>query len=387
MISTTNRVASDRNVSVYVVPEVEPGVLAYPDSSHFIGQFDDTYPVQTPEFENSKVKAPTRDVINRCQGKTPAGEWGFSTECYPQGLGVPPDEKDLLLSLTGLETINVGVDVEYTPAIQKKSVSIWFLIDHTMIFCSGATVGTGALKLDDCPVIWEWGGGFMKMGQTGTDPLTAPVSPADQVIQVTDSNKFAVGGLIVFADDTGVIVDDNAGAGYLIDSVPDFVSIHISTPALIGVAAGGIAAPFNPGGTLNLNALGSRSAIAEIAGVQKAIIDFTFEIKDEPEYLDREKTPSGYPENYAETQREVTGEINLSFKRDESGQFKKSLIGDQSPIKLTIGQEPGYILVIDMPRCLIETPTIEDDEPIVKMMLKYTALATAGEDSYRIIYK
>lgn len=387
MISTTNRIASDSAVGVWVVPETTPGTLAPPSAEHKLAAFDVSYPSQVPEYTNSKEKALTRDVLDRCQGQTPAGEWGFSTYCRPKGVAEQPQEHNLLTGLAGIETVGAS-NVTYSLALQKPSYSIWFLIDHTMIYCQGATVGNCELSLEECSIIYKWGGGFMTMGVVGTDPLDAAVAPGVTVVPVTDSNKFTAGGVIQLADADGNVVDDNGGSGYTITDVNDATYALTITPAIVtGAAADGFIAPFDPGGTVGGNPLETRTAIVTIGGVQKPIVEFTWSVTDEPEYLTREKTPQGFPISYAETQREVGGNLRLVFRRDDADAFRLANEGTEQPMTLTVGTLAGYTLEIPMPRTKLDMPAIEESEPIVESNTEYTALATSGEDSYTVVYR
>jgi len=388
MTAITNSIASDRKITVWVVPETVQGVLAYPLPKHIVAPFDISYPVQVPDYENSKERANSRDVLDRCQGSMPAGEWGFSTYCRPNEAGVVPAEAELLKSLLGKETIVASTSVDYEPAIDKPSVSIWFMVDHTMLFISGATVGKGECAVDDdCQLIWKWSGGFMRMGVTGTQELEHELLAAEDIILTTNTNRYTVGGVICLTDAAGAVVDDNSGAGYEIISIVDGVSITVDQQFFVGAAAGGFIAPLNVGGAVQGLALEQRTATVTIGGVVKKIVGFTFVVTDEPEYLSREKTPSGYPENYAETQREVSGEVGFVFRRDDSEQFKLGIVGADQAIILNVGSTAGYLLEIEMPRCQIEVPSTEDVEPLVEIKRNYTALATVGEDSVKVTYK
>lgn len=387
MISTLNRIASDSAVGVWVVPETVPGQLAYPAAEHKIAAFDVSYPAQVPEYTNSKEKAATRDVLDRCQGALPAGEWGFSTYCRPKGVATPPQESNLVTGLAGVETVG-GANVTYSLALQKPSYSLWFLVDHTMIFCAGATVGTCELSLADCSLVYKWGGGFMIMGSTGTDPLDAAVASGVTVLPVTDSLKYSTGGVVLLADADGNIVDDNSGSGYTITDVDDTTYALTVTPAIVtGAAATGFVAPLDPGGSVGGNPLETRTAVVTLGGVDKSIVEFTWTVKDEPEYLEREKTPQGHPISYAETQREVGGDLRLVFRRDDAGAFRLANEGTEQPMVLTVGDLAGYTLVINMGRVKLDMPAIEEAEPIVETTTSFTALATTGEDSYTMVYQ
>lgn len=387
MISITDRIASDRAVSVWVIPESSPGVLEYPEAEFLIGAFDITYPTQVPEYTNSKEKAQTRDIINRCQGQLPAGEWAFSTYARPAGAGVTPPEKNLLLALAGQAVVDAGVSVTYSLLTQKPSVSIWFLIDHTMMFCKGATVGDMELNLEDCSLTYQWSGGFMAMGVVGTEILSAEATVAAKIIPIVATDKYSIGGQVVLASAAGAVTDDNGGDGYIIDTIQDGVSLTVLTNLLVGQAAAGFVAPFNPGGSLDGSVLETRHSIVKIATVEKPIVEFTFSVADSPEYLDREKTPVGYPISYAEVQREVTGNVNLAFRRDDADEIKKAYEGVEQAIVLTVGNLAGYIVEIAMPRTKSDVPIPTEAEPIVELDIPYTALGISGEDSYSIVYK
>jgi hypothetical protein len=387
MTAILNDIANDRNITVWCVAETTPGILAYPAAADVVAAFDISYPNQVPEYSNSKERAQTRDVLNRCQGQWPAGDWGFSTYCRPAGAGVAPAEAMLLKSLAGTETVTASTSVAYDPALKKPSFSLWFLVDHTMMFCAGATVGTCDLSLAECSLTWTWGGGFMHMGIVGTDELTADAAAAATTLTVTTAEKFNVGGLVSLTDASGAVVDDNAGAGYTISGVDySAETLTISTGLVNGASAGGFVCPFNPGTVLAGLPLETRTAVVRVGTTDKAITDFTWSVKDEPEYLTRERTPSGYPVAYAETQREVSGELKIVFRRDDAPLFQGGISGEPVPLRLTCGETAGYILTIDMGRCEIEIPTPEEAEPLVELTMPYTALATNGEDSYQVTY-
>ncbi len=383
----TNKIANDRDIQVWVVPETVIGTLQQPLAEHFVSAFDITYPKQVPDYENSKERAATRDVLDRCQGAMPAGEWSFSTKCRPTGLGMVPVEHNLIHGLEGLQTVNSGVSVEYEPAMEKPSYSIWFLVDHTMIFCSGATVGGATLNLEDCSLVWQWSGGFMRMGIAGTDDLRAIIAPASAIAPVTDKDKFSIGGVVVLTDSAGVVVDDNSGVGYTVTGISDTVEELSVTPAFtIGAAADGLVRPLDVGGIVDGNPLETRHSTVTIDSVVKPVIGFSFVFSDNPEYLTREKTASGYPESYAEVVREITGEVALAFRRDEAGQFKKAIEGESENITLDCGDLPGYMLKIEIPRASIDVPELNEETPIVEMTINYTALAITGEDSNKVTY-
>lgn len=387
MISTTNRIASDRNITVWIVHETTAGEIAYPVADDIIGAFDITYPTQVPEYENSQEKAQTRDILNRCQGQMPAGEWGFSTYCRPKGPGILPQENMLWYGLAGQGLEVPATDVTYSLTLQKPSFSLWFLIDHTMMFCKGATVGTCELTLEDCSLTFQWSGGFMAMGVTGTEVLSGDAVAATRILPVANTDKYSLGGAVMLTDATGSITDTNGGTGYIIESIQDNTSLTVSTDIVTGQVAGGFVAPFNPGGSLSGSPLETRTATVEIATVQKPVVDFTWTSEDSPEYLDREKTPVGHPISYAEVQREISGEVNLAFRRDDADEIKKAYEGVEQPIVLTVGDTPGFIFELSMPRTKSDVPSPEEAEPIVELTIPYTALGTNGEDSYTVVYK
>lgn len=387
MISITNRIASDRSITVWVVKEDVIGELAYPEDTDIVGAFDITYLTQVPEYENSMEKAQTRDTLNRCQGAMPAGEWGFSTYCRPKGPGLLPQENLLWYGLMGQGIETPADNVTYSLTQQKPSFSIWILVDHTMTYCKGATVGNCELSLEDCSLTFEWSGGFMAMGITGTEVLSADAVAATQILPVANTDKYSLGGLVFLADATGSIVDTNNGAGYIIESIVDNTSLTVSTAIVNGQVAGGFVVPANPGGTLEGSPLETRTAIVTIGTTEKPVVEFTFSAVDEPEYLDREKTPVGHPISYAETQRETTGEVTLAFRRDDADEIKKAYEGVEQPIKLTVGDQAGFIFELDMPRTKSDVPTPDEAEPIVELNIPYTCLGINGEDSYTVIYK
>ena len=226
------------------------------------------------------------------------------------------------------------------------------------------------------------------MGVSGTDPLTAAVTVGTSVATVTNNDKYSLGGVVAFTDAAGLVVDDNGGDGYTITDVSTITEqITVSSVLVVGAPVDGFVIPLDFGGSIEGNPLETRHSTVEIDGIVKPIIGFTFVVADEPEYLTREKTPSGYPESYAEVVREISGEVVLAFRRDEAVQFKKAIEGTTQLIKLLVGNLEGYMIEIPLPRASIDVPVLNEETPIVEMTIKYTAIATTGEDSNKVIYK
>lgn len=382
-----NAIANLNEVQIWVVRETTPGELVYPTADDALLAYDITYPTQSPEFENSQERAKTRDVIDRCQNQMPPGEYSFTVTSRPNGPGNPPAEHVLLESMAGLVTETPGTNVLYEPALKKPAFSLWVLASHTMFFCSGATVGTATLSIENCPLEWEFGGMFMVMGVTGTESLNGVVGAGVQDIPVLNTDKFSVGGKIALQDATGLVVDDNGGAGYTVDSLVEDTSLHITDVTLVGAAADGWVVPFNPGHTTPGTRLESRTAVVSLNGVEKSVAGFTWTTTDEPEYLDRERTPSGYPESYAETRREVSGELQLIFREDDAEFFKQALESKRQPLSITVGEQAGFQFTLAMPSVQMDMPVLSEVDPLLEQAAPYTALAVTGEDSYSVDYK
>jgi len=388
MISTTNRIASDNNISVWVVPEVSPGVLVPPDPDHKVAAFEISYPDQQPEYTNSKEKNGSRDVLDRCQGSWPAGSFGFKTNVRPDGLGVIPAEDQLIFGATCKRTINAGVSVEYDPDLIKPSFSVWMLVDHTMIGMSGATIGKAELSIAECALEWTFEGKFMRMFIAGTDEITQDVASGQNIVFATDVDKYTSGSYIVLADSSGSVVDDNGGAGYEVDVVdPATESFNVFPDFTIGTAAGGFVAPLDVGGTIKGNRLESRTAVMSFDGEDTPVIDFTWTLTDEADYLEKEKTPTGFPISYSEAQRLVEVAFTLAFRRDDASMFVAAVTSGDVPVLLSVGDTDGYKFELSMPRCMVDVPKPEEDAPRVNLTGKITALATNGEDSFKVTYK
>ncbi len=382
-------VAIARKQEIFAVEESTVGTLTFPAATDFILGAGFATLDQQPAFTDSEEVRDTRDVIARFQDRFSAGEWEIPHYARPSGsLGVKPMAAVLYKCLYGTETINGGTSVVYSQSTEKPSFSLWMKKDHTLLWARGCTVSqmdaeltnTGAFKFMSS-------GGFMEMGWVGTDTLTntEPISETD--IVVSDAKRFKAGGKVEFVE-SGV-VKNNSGAGYTISSVTVGTNTVVITPGLEEeITSGSTIRPFLPTGTVVGSPVENRNGgKAVINSVNTDIRSMTMEIVDPVEYLEEEITQTQYPGEYAEGTREITGEISLYFRQQDSKYFYEGQNNSVVPVKMVVGTTAGSIVEINNPQTSIEVPAIEEDDPTVAITMAYKSLGSTGEDSSTLTFK
>ena len=383
-----NYTAIARIQSVFVVEETTKGVLVPPTNTDLVIAAGMASINQQPSFTNSSNVRNSRDVLERFQDKTPPSEWSCPVYVTPSGvLGTPPQESVLLKSLLGKETINAGVSVVYSPALTKPSFSMWLKKDHTVFHHSGCTVGSGKFSLatkDGAKL--ELSGQGMKMGWAGTDETAALAAESAVSVVVLDAKKYTEGALIEFVESD--VVKNNSGAGYEVTDVNTTTNtLTIADGLEEEIASGSVVRGWLPDGTETGAPLSSRKGYATIDGVDFPVQSMDCNISDAPKYLDDEITQSGYVEDYAETERNVSGTAKIYFRQDDVGYFHDGLNSVSRELEMVIGDTAGSIVEIAQPNASLSVPSIEEADPTVALSMPYVGLGTDGEDSISITYK
>lgn len=383
-----NYTAIARIQSVFVVEETTKGVLVPPSSTDLVIVAGMASINQQPSFTNSSNVRNSRDILERFQDKTPPGDWSCPVYVTPSGvLGTPPQESVLLKSLLGTETINAGVSVVYTPALTKAAFSMWLRKDHTVFHLSGCTVGSGKFSLatkDGAKI--EMSGQGMQMGWAGTDETASLAAESATTIVVLDAKKYTENAMIEFVESD--VVKNNTDAGYTVTAVDTDTNTLTITPGLEEeIASGSVVQGWLPAGTEVGSPLESRKGYAQIDGSDFPVQSMDCNISDAPKYLDDEITVSGYVEDYAETERSVSGTAKIYFRQDDVGYFYDGLSSASRELDMVIGDTAGSIVEIAQPNASLSVPSIEEADPTVALSMPYVGLGTDGEDSISITYK
>lgn len=108
---------------------------------------------------------------------------------------------------------------------------------------------------------------------------------------------------------------------------------------------------------------------------------------DQVKMLDDEMTTTGYPSDYVESDRGVSGTITTYFRQDDVAQFVDGLAGSDKAVVITFGDTAGSKLEVSMPKCKMQVPKVSTNAPTVNLNVDYTALGTNGEDSIALTFK
>jgi hypothetical protein len=385
-----NNTAIARKQEVFVMEETVRGTLVPPTATGLVIAAGMASINQQPSFTNSSNIRNSRDVLERFQDRTPAGEWSCPVYITPSGAaGTAPQENVLLKSLLGEETLVTSTSATYSPALEKPSFSLWIKKDHTVLSLTGCTVGsasfalatTGGAKLD-------MSGKGMRMGWAGTGATAATLASGGTSVEVDDAKKFTVGMPIEFVESD--VVKNNTNTGYYLTAVNTTSNVISFTgtgdTAEEEIASGSIVRGWLPTGTEVGSPLESRKGVAKIDGASFNVQSMNCSISDDPKYLDDEITTSGYIEDYAETERNVSGTISIYFRQDDLGYFNDGLEDTAKALQMVIGDTAGSIVTISMPTSRLSVPSIKEIDPTLALDIPYIALGDTGEDSISIAY-
>jgi hypothetical protein len=382
-------IAKSRNQIIMLVKETSKGTLVFPSTG---GSAVETIGAgnadinQNPNFNDSDEIRNTRDVLSRFSDARPAGTWTIPTYMRPSGTaGSIPQDDVLYECLFGTKTVNSGTSVVYTQALEKPSLSIWILKDHTLFFASGATVSSMKPNISNQGgVTQEWSGGFMSMGWVGTDALTAGASSSATSVVVSDSKRFVSGGRIYnYTKD-----DDNSGAGY------EITGVNVTTETLTlssGISeawnSADVVKPFLPTRVSVGSPLESNLTTVDIGsdtGKSVQTIDFT--LNDPASYIEDEISTQGYPTAYLEDVRDYSGEINLYLRKGDVKYFYDAYNDISTSVTINFGDTAGSQAALSLPYAAIEVPTLSTNAPAINVAIGVKALGSSGEDSASLTF-
>lgn len=387
MAAPSNIIGSARQQVVFAVKETIRGVLAFPAAAAPLvvpaGYVDLS---QNPSFTNSEEVRNSRDVLAQFQDATPAGSFSLPLYARPDGsAGNVPMGDVIFESLLGAKTVNAGSSVVYGPAMAKPSFSLWCRRGHTVFFAAGAVAESLKLSAKNKGgITFDLGGSFMQLGWAGRDAVKTAAAAAATSVQVYDAKKYTVGAVIWNATKA-----DKGSNGYTITAVNTSTNtLTLST----GIGAGGWAVDdiiegYLPAGTSVGAPLEARKTTLTIGGTSKNLKEVSLSYDDKVKMLDDEITTSGYPADYAENVRGITGSLSSYFRQNDMAQFVDGLAGNEQAIVMVFGDTAGKKLQIDMARCKLQVPKVTANAPTLDVSIDFTALGTNGEDSITLTWK
>jgi len=382
-------IAISRNQVVMLVKETTSGTLVFPVTGGTAVETiaaGDAVMNQMPNFTDSDEISNTRDILNRFSDARPAGTWTIPTYMRPSGTAGSAPQDDLLYeSLFGTKTVNSGVSVVYTQAIEKPSFSIWMQKDHTVFFAKGAVATSMQPSItNQGGVKQEWSGGFMWMGWCGTDALASSASSAATSIVVTDAKRYSVSGRIYnYTED-----DNNSGAGYEITAVNVSTNTLTISPGIsTGWSSADVIKPFLPSRVEVGDPLANSLTTVDIGSdTGKVVQSLDFTLGDPAQYIEDEISTQGYPTAYLETARDYSGKINLYLRKQDVKYFYDAYNDTSVDVDINFGSTAGSQAVLNLPYASIEVPEITVNAPAINMSIGVKALGSSGEDSASLTF-
>jgi hypothetical protein len=385
----TNPIGTAREQAFFFSLESARGSLIAPASNAGLITAGYADMSQNPSFTDSEeIPTNTRGLIDQFQDQTGAGTCTVPFYLRPSGTaGVAPLADGILTSLFGKKTVTSGTKVVYSPAITKPSGSAWFKRGHTLFFSRGGVVDQGKITASNKGAAkLEANLQFMQMGWAGRDGVASAAAAAATQVTVYKAKKYAVGALI-----HNKTKSDHATVGYTVTAV-DVVSNKLTISPGI-VTAGGwevddIIEGWLPTASTSIGRpIESRKTVVTIGGTARTLQSLDLTFADKVVMIVDEMTPSGFPEDYGEDVRKVSGMIKLHFRANDAVAFYDGSNGTEQAISIQFGDTAGYKSRIDMPRCRLQVPKPSTNAPFVDISIDFTALEQDGEDSITLTFE
>jgi hypothetical protein len=325
-IRETSRV---QKTTTAVVPETVKGQIAYPSASHgllTVGR--PTFTAQVGELEDTGWLLGTRTKQPGCTKNFKAEAFGINVYLTRSGTaGTVTNEHNVLEGCWGEATVNAGTDVQYDPAFDRKTYSIWISHEHTMFVLTGAVFTGWTVKVspsDTCKLQLDATGLYARQHVIGSGVLTGSVAAGGTVVSVSAEHaaRFSGMGLVCLETAAGV-VDDNAGAGYQIASVDHTAgTITISSGTGSAFAAGDFIKPFLPEYTPNSSPIDAKQL--EVLADGDAFDVYSITIKG-TENIVYSKQLTLYPERFDEDKNRSVDLTIMGLMIPETAEFYRSI--------------------------------------------------------------
>jgi len=371
---------------VFMMKEVTEGTLVYPTTADCVPVVGGIKATQAPGYSNSPEMQDSRGVSARFQDGLAAGDFTADIVLRPAAAGTAPVAAPLFNSLMGTETVNAGVDVTYSQAKTRPSLSLVYRKGHAVHWVSGAKVADMKLSLGDKkgPAQVQFSGKFLKKITAGDDVVTVIAAELQAAVTVTEAKRYMVGARIYCPANAanGGAADDNAGAGYLVISVDTAQNqLILGTHLAYNWAVGEEVKGFLPAGQTLGTPLEKRHAVVSFGGVEGAVTGFDATLSDAVQPIEDEITSNPYPTESVEGERKVTGSYKVYFRRDRSDELIADNAGTERPIVVTLGLAAGRQMILTMPRVPMEVAQEEENGPTLVLANNFEALETSGNDS------
>jgi hypothetical protein len=331
----------------------------------------------------------SRSVLERITGRKEC-TWSLDKYVLPNGsAGTAPDDGPLWKALLGVETVNGGSSVVYTPSASQTALGSLTLQRHmsdvVQEAVTGAWVESATVKMSggDEPKV-TFSGGAADHVHTGAAVLEviANAGAADITLTLATVANVQIGSIVA------VGADDNSSAGYQITSVNTATGVCGVSPVLaVGAADEANVLPFAPSETTAGSPIAGTLGSITIDSVSALITDAEVTIKNNIKPI----TDEAFEDNasdYVCGYREVTGVLGLRGRRDFFIHVGKSKLFGAKDLVIICGSTAGARLKIDIDYAEFEFSPVdvpESDEVMFKIPFK--ALGnSAGENEVSVTF-
>lgn len=246
----TQVVAFDDDTQLYVIKEDTYATEKKPTATSQVLTTGIGSIMQDRGYIEDKQRRYTRSKFSRVQGRFEPGQLDASIWTKPSGAaGTKPEHAALMESLLGREVVTGGSKVEYKPDLITSPVvplTVWSRIGHTLFRAIGVVLEEGTFPLkadnsDEAVATLSFKARFAKMLWTGTDYVATAIGGTPQAtVVVNDASKFDAGGYVIIDG------NDNAGAGWLINSIDYTTNTLTLATTIANVAQFGLVKPWIP---------------------------------------------------------------------------------------------------------------------------------------------
>jgi hypothetical protein len=392
-MSATGTIAVGRNVQAFFVKESTMGQIAIPAAGNMIVVNTAELKIPNNNYEEDKGLRSSRSFFSRIQTTIPAGTFKLSHYIKPSGaLGTSPEASDLLECVTGLKTVNAGVDVRYTPTLYKPCGTLYVKQDHTVYVATGCAVDKFSTKKDNKGVLeGSEDGKFMSGIWTGTGALaevisTTPAVGTEEWFSVDDVKKWCTGSHILIGTEqiqiTGTFWEGTSGgtAGKIKMKRGHNSSTVATHPNGTAIT------PWLPTGTETGTPLAARIGVLSVDAATVPFLDLDYNYDDSVTMNEDEVTGIITPTDYYEGDRKVTGKVTIYYRKADNKWFVDARTQTRKALILNYGSVAGKRVAISMPYCELDIPEIASDKQAQKLSIGYQAFASTGNDEATLIF-
>jgi len=370
--------------------ETACGTLVKPTPSDRIFSVGPVEFSQEQEFLEDEQIRPSASMLSKIKGKKNPGEWSMNTYVKPSGtLGTPPEHSVLYTCGMGAETIDPGVDVQYTLENQLDSYSLWAKKGHTVFTFRGATVQSMEHGVSGDAISGvSWGGGYMEQGWAGTGTAhgTYVGAETDIVMKPKNSLRYTV-GMFIEVDD-----EDNSGNGYEITAINYTTDTLTITPALAGAPTQGTDPPVTPWWPTSGAEVGEpvhgKLGMVTIDGADAIVLSGNVTLSNNIKYYVDEKNNVFTAERFGRPgKRVVEGTLEAYYMQQGPTYFYRAEYQIADALIIPAGNVAGYICELSIPYAEYGTPTISGDEEF-NQTIPFSGVASASlNDEFKITFK